>query len=155
MYISKYFKLEEFLHSDKAIENNIENLPAWEIIINLSEFCEKLLDPLREAWSKQCERKMWGSPSLIVTSGYRCSKLNKSVKGADNSNHKIGFAADIHPANGRNLEFHLFAKDFLLNSPNGFHELINEYPINGVPQWTHISYKNKNGQQLQKIFEIN
>lgn len=32
---------------------------------------------------------------MIVTSGYRCEKLNKAVGGAKGSQHRLGQAADI------------------------------------------------------------
>lgn len=46
---SKYFDLEEFLHSDTAVKNNIENLPTWEGIERLKTLAINYLDPLREA----------------------------------------------------------------------------------------------------------
>ena len=32
----------------------------------------------------------------LLSSGYRCDKLNRAVGGAKNSDHRFGAAADIH-----------------------------------------------------------
>lgn len=39
-------------------------------------------------------REAWGSP-LLLTSGFRCEKHNKNVKGVEGSLHLMGQAADI------------------------------------------------------------
>lgn len=82
---SKYFKLEELLKSDKALEAQIENLPSWTDIENLSDLAVLVLDPIREAW---------GQP-LIVSSGFRSPKLNVAVGGVPTSAHMEGCAVDI------------------------------------------------------------
>ena len=46
---------------------------------------EQLLDPIREAW---------GGP-IMVSSGYRCPRLNELVGGVAHSHHILGCAADI------------------------------------------------------------
>lgn len=45
-----------------------------------------ILDPLRRIHQKP----------IIITSGFRCEKLNKAVGGVANSWHTKGNAADIH-----------------------------------------------------------
>lgn len=82
---SKYFKLEELLKSDKALAAQIENLPSWTDIENLSDLAVLVLDPIREAW---------GQP-LIVTSGFRSPQLNVAVGGVPTSAHLEGCAVDI------------------------------------------------------------
>ena len=44
-------------------------------------------------------RAAWGAP-VIVNSGFRCSKHNIEVGGAEKSRHLLGCAADIAPAAG-------------------------------------------------------
>ena len=51
-------------------------------VIKLVEF---ILDPLREAYGKP----------IVVTSGYRCDKLNTILGGAKTSQHRLGEAVDI------------------------------------------------------------
>ena len=46
---------------------------------------ENVLDPLREAYGKP----------IVVTSGFRCKKLNKAVGGSPSSQHLLGLDADI------------------------------------------------------------
>lgn len=82
---SKYFKLEELLKSDTALAAQIENLPSWSDVENLLDLAVFVLDPIREAW---------GQP-LIVTSGYRSTRLNVAVGGVPTSAHVEGCAVDI------------------------------------------------------------
>lgn len=85
----KYFSINELCRSNIASRYSIDNTPSEEIKSNLKILIEKLLDPIRE---------LWKGP-LIVSSGYRCPKLNKLVKGSSTSNHLKGYAADLYPKN--------------------------------------------------------
>ena len=53
----------------------------------------------------EAARALWGSP-IYVTSGRRCAAHNASpdVKGARNSRHLIGCAADLRPEAGANFK---------------------------------------------------
>lgn len=82
---SKYFKLEELLRSDIALTSSIENLPSWSDVENLRDLATLVLDPIRYAW---------GQP-LIITSGYRSTRLNAAVGGVPTSAHMEGCAVDI------------------------------------------------------------
>lgn len=119
--------------SATATRLKIDNTPSAEIKRNLTLLVEKILDPLREAW---------GAP-IIVTSGYRCPKLNRAVGGATSSQHMQGQAADIRtvsdkPADNRRL------LDLLVKLGLPFDQLINEYPDkNGNPDWIHVSYSSQ------------
>ena len=81
----KYFTLNELTYSSTAKQKGINNTPNTTIKANLINLVDNILDPLREAYGKP----------IIVTSGYRCTELNKAVKGASNSQHVKGEAADI------------------------------------------------------------
>lgn len=85
MKISKNFSLEEFTRSDTAQRLKIDNAPRTEQIINLCALVHHVLQPLRDHY---------GQP-VKISSGYRCSKLNKAVGGVTNSQHMRGQAADI------------------------------------------------------------
>lgn len=80
----KYFKLEEFIYSETAQRNKIDNTPSDEVVKHLYKLME-FLDGFRE---------YYGSP-IRVSSGYRCPKLNKKVGGVSNSAHMTGYAADL------------------------------------------------------------
>lgn len=84
MKLTEHFTLEEFLKSDKAAKNNIDNTPTPEIIENL----KKLAATLEQV------RNLYNQP-IYITSGYRCPALNKAVGGAATSDHLNGLAVDF------------------------------------------------------------
>ena len=57
-------------------------------------------------------RKAWGS-GIRIASGYRCPRLNAVVKGSPTSAHKIGYACDCIPVNGKQAEFEKFVVNYL------------------------------------------
>ena len=138
--ISKYFKLEEFLTSSTARQKSIENLPSWVVIERLNELA-LFLDGLREAWGS----------GINVTSGFRNEKLNAAVGGVPNSIHRIGYAADLQPANGRMADFKRFVKNWIKDKD--FDQCIIEKK--GKVEWIHISLYGNNGQQRHNIFSLN
>ena len=81
----KYFCVEEMISSATARREGIDNRPTESAYHLLHVLVDQLLDPIREAW---------GGP-IVVSSGYRCKKLNTLVGGAKNSHHMLGCAADI------------------------------------------------------------
>ena len=83
---SDYFTLQEFIESSTAARLKIDNTPTNEILRNLQYGVSMVLDPLRRIHQKP----------IIITSGFRCEKLNKAVGGVANSWHTKGNAADIH-----------------------------------------------------------
>lgn len=87
MQLSKHFTEEEFLRSETAEIRGIKN--DWSLEKykqNAIKLCEEVLKPLRAKFG-----------ALRITSGYRTRQLNKAVKGATNSKHLTGEAADIWP----------------------------------------------------------
>lgn len=85
---SEFFTLAELIKSSTADKHHIDNTPSSEVIKNLQYGVDMVLDPLR---------RLYGKP-IIITSGYRCQKLNNLVGGVKNSWHTKGNAADIHVA---------------------------------------------------------
>lgn len=132
----KYFTINELTASATAKRSGINNTPTEQVKANLKALVENILDPLREAW---------GQP-IIVTSGYRCPKLNKLVGGSSTSQHANGQAADIRtlsdlPSENKKL-FDLIQK---LKLP--YDQLIDEYGFN----WVHVSYSPRNRRQILHI----
>lgn len=82
---SDFFSLEEFTRSSTAKRLKIDNTPSDEVVRNIQYGVQMVLDPLR---------RIIRSP-IIITSGFRCSALNKAVGGVTNSWHTKGNAADI------------------------------------------------------------
>lgn len=132
----KYFTIKELIKSDAAKRNKINNTPTIQEENNLIALVENILDPLREAYGKP----------IIVTSGYRCERLNKLVKGSKTSQHRFGQAADIRTVEDTIEEnkklFDLIQK---LNLP--YDQLIDEYNYD----WVHVSYSPRNRRQILHI----
>lgn len=131
----KYFTISELLHSDTAVAKKIWNGANKEQEDNMAALVGAVLDPLRE---------IYGKP-IKVNSGYRCAALNRAVKGAADSQHLRGEAADIDTgstAGNRKLAQLIVEK----NLP--FDQLIDESNY----AWVHVSYKrvgNNRGQILR------
>jgi hypothetical protein len=81
--MSDYFAAE-FLHSDTALQQNIENLPTWEEVENLAWLADKM----------EKVRAILEVP-ITITSGFRCSALNAAVGGVADSAHLFGCACDF------------------------------------------------------------
>ena len=58
-----------------------------------------------------CKQNGWENGGINVTSGFRCSKLNKAVGGVSNSAHLYGYAADTQPSNKRQSVYDKFIRD--------------------------------------------
>lgn len=130
-----YFTLKELCSSDVATKKKIDNFPSFLVVEHLSELTEKILEPLRIAW---------GSP-VKVTSGYRCDALNRAVGGVSTSAHRLGYAADLQPANGKVDEFGRFTKEWLQKNRIMFDQLL--FETQGRTKWVHIGIRSTSGSQ--------
>ena len=120
----KFFSFQEFDRIDTAYKHGIDNTAPESARKNIAALVDKVLDPLREAWGKP----------ITVTSGYRCSEVNRLVGGVATSTHMQGMAADISTGNMiDNRRLYQLAQD--LNLP--YFELIGKKYGFG---WLHISY---------------
>jgi len=128
---TKNFSLQELLLTVNRQFDEEQYNPPPEIIENLRALCVNILQPLRD---------LLGTP-VNINSGYRCPSLNKSIKGAKNSQHMTGQAADIVDHTNGN-EF-LFKRIKELNLP--FDQLIDEFGF----RWVHVSYDpSRNRKQI-------
>ena len=139
--MTKYFTLAEMLKSETADKNKIQNTPSAEIKQNI----EKLLEVLDDL------RKFFGKP-IKITSGYRCTELNKLVGGSPTSAHVIGYAADLQPVQGSFEEFKASVIDWLDKSGVKFDQCIIEKNKN--TQWVHFGLYNRKGQQRGQQFSL-
>ena len=130
----KYFKLSEFINSVTAKRLNIDNLPSFEIVDNLNRLAD-YLDGIREKFGKP----------ILISSGYRCSMLNKTVGGVVNSQHQKGLAADLVCSDMVKLES-------VLLETGGFDQLIKEHR-KGFPNsyWLHVSVCARNCKPRNQI----
>lgn len=146
----KYFTINEFIRSDEAKKRNIDNTPTEYQKNNVIEMVENLLDPLREAWGKYCEKHKLGTGAIRVSSGIRSKALNKAVGGSKTSAHYHGYAADLVPYNGNLKEFKKFCFNWLFDKD--FDQMISEdEDENNVPRWIHIGYKQGSGKQREQF----
>ena len=136
----KYFTLQELTKSATAQRKGIDNSPGSAAMANLVALVEKVLDPLREAYGKP----------IIVTSGYRCEKLNKAVGGATSSQHVKGQAADIRSVSDK-PEDNKVLYDLIVKLGLPFDQLINEYGYD----WVHVSYGPRHRRQKMKAVKRN
>lgn len=91
---SDFFTLDELIKSSTAKRLKIDNTPNAEVLKNLQYGVDMVLDPLRRIIQKP----------IVITSGFRCEKLNKAVGGVANSWHQQGNAADIHITDEENAQ---------------------------------------------------
>lgn len=131
----KYFTLKELCASETATKKKIDNWPSFTIVEHLNEFTQNILEPLRIAWGS----------SINVNSGYRCDALNKAVGGVSTSAHRLGWAADLVPGNGKIDEFGKFTRDWLVKNRIKFDQII--FETKGKTKWLHIGYRSSTGSQ--------
>ncbi len=132
MDLTKNFSFEEMVQSQTAARLGISNAPPAALIPRLTLVAEAL----------ETVRTLLGVP-VIVSSGYRCAKLNSACGGVPTSAHCLGWAADfIAPQFGSPLEVckKIEASDLK------FDQLIYEYG-----QWTHLSIDPRMRRQVLQI----
>lgn len=128
----KYFTMNELTHSATAIRKGIDNTPDNTAKANLTALVANILDPLREAYGKP----------IVVSSGYRCAKLNRAVGGVARSQHITGQAADIQSVSKSKADHKkLFELAQRLRMP--YDQLIDEYDY----KWVHISFNTKGNRR--------
>lgn len=132
----KYFKAEEILKSKVAKENNIDNIPTDEKVIDNLNYTLQRLDEIREGYCNP----------IYITSGYRCNELNKLVGGVVGSYHKKGLATDLR------WDAELF--QYILDNCS-FDQLIREGNKKG-DKWIHLGFKrdiNKERNQVVYLYD--
>jgi zinc D-Ala-D-Ala carboxypeptidase len=129
-YLSTHFTLEEMIKSQTAARKRISNIPDAAQTAALKLLCEKVLEPVRAHFQAP----------VIVTSGFRCAKLNKAIGGSGTSQHCYGQAVDFGVHGVSDLEVAKWIRDNLR-----FDQLILEFPPEG---WVHVSYDATLRQQV-------
>lgn len=109
---SKYFELGEFLRSDTAKRNNIDNSPNEKQKKNIAKLMP-YMDTIRE----------YLKLPIKINSGFRCGTLNRKVGGTKNSIHKTGLAVDFTFKGINESQMKRVAK-FVVNNFNDFDQLI-------------------------------
>lgn len=126
------FKISELTYSETANIYKINNMPDIKSLDNMLELICYCLQPIRDKLQKP----------MTITSGFRCSKVNNLVGGANNSQHAKGQAVDFIVKDMTPTQ----VVDFIKKTGIEFDQLINEYN-----KWTHISFvKGNNRKQILK-----
>ncbi|MGZ9711935.1 D-Ala-D-Ala carboxypeptidase family metallohydrolase [Glaciimonas sp. GNP009] len=84
-HLTEHFTLTEFVRSDTARTLGIDNTPPPAIAVNLR----------RLAKFDELVRLELGGAEMRISSGFRCTALNRAVGGARNSAHLDGLANDF------------------------------------------------------------
>jgi len=95
MNLSKNFSLAEFVFSDTADREGIDNTPPGDVVHNLQFFCQSVMQPMRDHLGV----------SIKLSSGFRCLDLNRLLKSKDTSYHLLGQACDGNAAGMTPFEF--------------------------------------------------
>lgn len=122
MRLSKSFTLEELTGTTKKEflkENRQEAIENLQLIEDLAYFAEQV--------------RAFINVPMIITSGFRCDKLNKAVGGAKTSQHRFFRAIDFVPK-GMSIDE---CFDKLKSSKLVYKQLIKEH--SGNSEWIHVS----------------
>ncbi len=125
MQLTANFTLAELVASAKATSLGIDNTPAPAVVEQLLATAE-LLQRIRDRLGKP----------VTVTSGYRCTALNRAVGGVTSSDHMQGKAADI-VVPGYGTPYDVAKAIAPLVSVLGIGQLILEGV--GDKRWVHVS----------------
>lgn len=135
--LTQHFRLSEFSRSQTADSHGIDNSVPEELIPSLRNLCEQVLEPLREHFNKP----------VVISSGYRCPKLNRLVGGVSNSQHQKGEAADIHiPSSTEGHDWFLWIEENTC-----FDQLI--WERKGNTRWIHVSCKRDLRKNRQSVLQ--
>ncbi|QRR01405.1 D-Ala-D-Ala carboxypeptidase family metallohydrolase [Dyadobacter sandarakinus] len=136
-FLTQHFTLEEMLESQTAARFRFDEqfAPPVTVIENLVALCENVLVPLRESTNA----------TVLISSGYRCPRVNAKVGGALKSQHLIGQAADIFSTKFEVEE--LFR--FIRNGSLPFDQVIQEFG-----RWVHVSFGPENRRQPLRAIKL-
>lgn len=137
--------------SSVARRLGIDNTPSQGVKNHLLEVIT-LLECIEKEWDSYCESHNL-KDGIIITSGYRCVKLNRAVGGVSTSAHVIGYAADIVPENRKQDIFERFMSTIFAKKGYKFDQIIVEK--SKYARWVHVGVKNIKGQQRQQCFVLN
>lgn len=132
MKLGKNFTLDEMVRSQVAARHGIDNTPSDEVIENLQNLVNNVLQPLRNKVRTP----------IIVTSGFRCRRLNSIIKGAENSQHMLGEAADFVVSNLSPPDLAGVFRWIIKHSDLPYDQVIFEFG-----EWIHISHVRGNRRQ--------
>jgi len=134
--LSKNFTLQEYIKSQTALRQGIDNTPSEEHLESAKKLFEQVVQPVRDNFGV-----------TVINSGYRGPALNAAVGGASSSQHCKGEAVDIECPGTPNYDVARWIEDNL-----DYDQLILEFYTPGIPDsgWVHVSYKSS-GNRKQSL----
>jgi hypothetical protein len=139
MQLSTHLSLAEFIVSDTAKRNGIDNTPTPEHLENAKILANKVFEAIRLGLGKP----------IYLSSGYRSKALNDATKGSSStSQHCTGEAMDLDQDGRSNGITNKQVFDFIKANVE-FDQLIWEFGTNANPDWVHVSYSAKGKQRKQ------
>lgn len=144
----KWFKKEELISCYRErkcdrcpecqLQKAVYSMPNG-IDENTKALVNEVLDPARQ---------MFGKP-IKVNSGFRCPVHNKAVGGVANSQHVKGEAADIAPADSRQV-----TTDSLIQLGKIIEELGKYDQLIYYPTFLHVSWKRNGPNRRQTLRKV-
>ena len=131
--LSKNFTIQEYIKSQTALRQGIDNTPTEEHMGNATALFRNVVQKVRDQFGV-----------TVINSGYRGEALNKAVGGSSRSQHCKGEAVDIECPGTPNYDVAKWIEDNL-----DFDQLILEFYTPGVPDsgWVHVSYKSEGNRK--------
>lgn len=134
MQLSRFFSLEQLIHSETALERGIDNQPGIAILDNLRILAAGLDEV----------QLLLGYP-LQISSGYRSPALNDAVGGTAHSQHCQGLAADFDcPQYGSPMQ----VAQAIAASAIAFDQCIMEFG-----RWVHLSFSTSPRRRVMSIYD--
>ena len=131
--LSKNFTIQEYIKSQTALRQGIDNTPTEEHMGNATALFRNVVQKVRDQFGV-----------TVINSGYRGEALNEAVGGSSNSQHCKGEAVDIECPGTPNYDVAKWIEDNL-----DFDQLILEFYTPGIPDsgWVHVSYKSEGNRK--------
>ena len=138
MQLAPNFYLSEFVKSQTALRQGIDNTPDEHTIETLERLAKELLQPVRNHFDA----------TIVITSGFRCPVLNLAIGSKDTSQHIRGEAVDFEVVGRGNYEVALYIRDNM-----DFDQLILEFWRDDDPYagWVHCSHVGKSWNRQQSL----
>lgn len=142
MNLSQHFTLEEFTDSDTARRLGIDNsLPN--VYLPVAEQTAQMMERIRHHLSYLNK----GEVPVIITSGYRCLRLNAAIGSAPTSDHTRALAVDFRaPAFGSPLKICRALQPVM--DQLGIGQMIYEHT------WVHVSRRDPD-KVINKVLTVN
>lgn len=135
-HLTDNFTYDEMIASQNAARLGIDNRPDAAALRNLKRLCVAL----------EHVRSALGNKPIVVSSGYRCPKLNTAIKGSKTSYHMKGLAVDfIVPGFGTPLQTARAIAALNL----GADQIIHEYA-----RWVHLGLPEDGDEPRGELLSI-